>query len=62
MVACSLWRMSPPSRDTQEGATKKECEKENPSRLHVREGVTLGGEEVPSIPMAVTSEGRVGPE
>ena len=63
IVACSFWRMSLPSRGTgQEGITRNEWEKGKPSRLQVRGRVTLGEEEVPSIPMTVTGEVRVGPE
>ena len=59
IVACSFWRMSLPSRGTrQEGITRNEWEKGK----QVRGRVTLGEEAVPSIPMTVTGEVRVGPE
>ena len=58
MVAWSLWRMSLPSRGTgQEGMMRKECEKGNPSRLHIRGGVAFRVEEVPSTPITATGEG-----
>ena len=63
MVACSFWRISLPSRGTeQEGIMRNEREKGKPSRLPVRGRVTLGEEEVPSIPTTVTGEVRVGPK
>lgn len=46
----------------QEGIMRKECEKGNPSRLHVRGEVVLRVEDVPSIPITVTGEGRLEPE
>ena len=63
IVACSFWRMSLPSRGTgQEGIMRNEWEKGKPSSLQVKGRVTLGEEEVPSIPMKVTGEIRVGPK
>ena len=63
MVACSFWRISLPSRGTrQEGIMRNKWEKGKPSSLQVRGRVTLGEEEIPSIPVTVTGEVRVGPE
>ena len=63
IVACSFWRMSLPSRGTrQKGITRNEWKKGKPSRLQVRGRVTLGEEEVLSIPTTVTGEVRVGPK
>ena len=63
IVACRFWRISLPGRGTgQEGITRNEWEKGKPSRLQVRGRVTLGEEEVPSIPVTVTGEVRIGPE
>lgn len=41
------------------GIIRKECEKGNPSRLHKRGGVARGLEEVLSIPITATGEGKL---
>lgn len=41
------------------GIIRRECEKGNPSRLHKRGGVARGLEEVLSIPITATGEGKL---
>ena len=63
MVALRLYRISWPRRGAgQEGIIRKECGEENPSRLQERSGVVHGIEEVPSIPITTTGEGKLAPE
>ena len=63
MVALRLYRISWPRRGAgQEGIIRKECEEENPSRLQERSGAVRGIEEVPSVPITATGEGKLAPE
>ena len=58
-----MCRISRPRREAgQEAIIKKECEKGNPSRLQERSGAVRGIEEVPSVPITATGEGKLAPE